>query len=323
MKGVTYLANWGHTDALGLDPRPRDTSATPTLDHIVDLSDHSQNGYPRVRQLNKAEEVPTSDWSDMLSPPDAEKFDQRSTFFDGHIDKLIGRAIESRLQPLEDSLRSIQSTVVRRHKSSDLQLKRTASNVDSDADDEDDLSDALKNRPISRGRDKRVDQIKLAVLEALREQSPRRAQQQSMDIDDLHTVLADMKVSLARAASSNLELDDIRAVVEDTLVRQSPAVVPVDQDVHKRELSELEGRLNETLAKALEEANQRRQVEEREVEARRQLRLVEEEVQLLRNTARDDEQKIHAMEKERESWIERLEVAEEGRRKAEESCADS
>lgn len=323
MKGVTYLANWGHTDALGLDPRPRDTSATPTLDHIVDLSDHSQNGYPRVRQLNKAEEVPTSDWSDMLSPPDAEKFDQRSTFFDGHIDKLIGRAIESRLQPLEDSLRSIQSTVVRRHKSSDLQLKRTASNVDSDADDEDDLSDALKNRPISRGRDKRVDQIKLAVLEALREQSPRRAQQQSMDIDDLHTVLADMKVSLARAASSNLELDDIRAVVEDTLVRQSPAVVPVGQDVHKRELSELEGRLNETLAKALEEANQRRQVEEREVEARRQLRLVEEELQLLRNTARDDEQKVHAMEKERESWIERLEVAEEGRRKAEESCADS
>ena len=323
MKGVTYLADWGRSDAPSPSPRRHETSLTPQLDRTTDLSDQGQNGYPHVRQLNKAEEVPTSDWSDMLSPPDAEKFDQRSTFFDGHIDKLIGRAIESRLQPLEESLRSIQSTVIRRHKSSDLQLKRSSSNVDSDADDEDDLSDELKNRPISRGRDKRVDQIKLAVLEALREQSPRRVQQQSMDIADLHTVLADMKVSFARAASSNLELDDIRAIVEDTMNRQSQAVVPVDRDLHKRELSELEGRMNETLAGALEEANQRRAIEEREAEARRQLRLAEEELQLQRDAARDDEQKIHAMEKEREAWIERLEAAEEGRRKAEERYEDS
>ncbi|USW48080.1 hypothetical protein Slin15195_G013990 [Septoria linicola] len=323
MKGVTYLANWGRNDVPSPSPRRPDSDATPQLDRTTDLSDQGFSGYPHVRQLNKAEEVPTSDWSDMLSPPDADKFDQRSTFFDSHIDKLIGRAVESRLQPLEESLRSIQNTVVRRNKSSDLQLKRTSSNVDSDADDEDELSDELKNRPISRGRDKRVDQIKLAVLEALREQSPRRTHQQSMDIADLHTVLADMKVSFARAASSNLELEDIRACVEDTMTRQAQAVVPMDKDNHKRELSELEGRLNETLAGALEEANQRRAIEEREADSRRQLRLAEEELQLQRDSARDDEQKLQAMEKERQSWIDRLEAAEEGRRKAEERCEDS
>ncbi|GIZ40739.1 hypothetical protein CKM354_000406700 [Cercospora kikuchii] len=338
MKGVTYLADWGRREVPSPSPRRQDTSATPQLDRTTDLSDMAFPGYPHVRQLNKAEEVPTSDWSDMLSPPDAEKFDQRSTFFDNHIDKLIGRAVESRLLPLEESLRSIQNTVIRRNKSSDLQLKRTPSTVESDADDEDEHSDEHKTRPISRGRDKRIDQIKLAVLEALREQSPKRMQQQAMDIADLHTVLADMKVSFARAASSNLELDDIRAVVEETVRKQPESTTPAEQEGPKRdELLELEGRLNETLAKSLEEANQRRAIEEREAESRRQLRLAEEresqvrtqlrlaeeELQLQRDAARDEEQKVRVMEKEREAWIERLDVAEEARQKAQERIEDS
>ena len=41
-----------------------------------------------------------------------------------------------------------------------------------------------------------------------------------------------------------------------------------NKELHRRELSELEGRLNETLAGALEEANQRRAIEEREAETR-------------------------------------------------------
>lgn len=315
MKGVTYLADWGRSDAPSPSPRRHDMSATPVLGRS-DISDQGLNGYPHVRQLNKAEEVPTSDWSDMLSPPDADRLKHRSSFFDSHIEKLIGRAVERRLQPLEDSLRSIESTVGNRNRSSDLHLKRSPSTKESDADDEDDHSDELKTRPISRGRDKRVDQIKVAVLEALREQSPRR-HQQALDVADLHSVLADMKVSFARAASSSLELDDIRAIVEDTMNRQSQAVVPVDNGHHKRELSELQGRLNETLAGALEEANQRRAIEEREAESRRQLRLAEEELQLLRDSVRDDDTKARAMEKEREEMIERLDVADEARRKAE------
>ena len=72
--------------------------------------------------------------------------------------------------------------------------------------------------------------------------------------------MADMKMSFARAASSGLELDDVRAVVEDAVGKQSQAIVPIGLDdgekqmTHKREMSELEGRLNETLAGALEEA---------------------------------------------------------------------
>ncbi|KAF7195475.1 hypothetical protein HII31_03069 [Pseudocercospora fuligena] len=317
MAGVTYLAERYRSDAPSPSPLRQESNATPQLE-----SDQGLNGYAHVRQLNKAEEIPTSDWSDMVSPPDIAKLEQRSTFFDGHIDKLIGGAVERRLQPLEESLRSISTTISRRNRSSELKLARSSSNVDSDADDEDELSDELKNRPISRGRDKRVDQIKLAVLEALREQSPKRSQQ-AIDIADLHSVLADMKVSFARAASSSLELDDIRAVVEATMSSQSQAVVPHESQEHKRQLSELEGRLNETLAGALEEANQRRAIEEQEKEAKRQLRLAEEEMQLLRAAARDDEAKVRAMEKEREDLLDRFDRVDEARRKAEERFSDT
>ena len=73
--------------------------------------------------------------------------------------------------------------------------------------------------------------------------------------------------------------DDVRAVVEDIVGKQSQAVVPIAMDhghkevEHRREMSDLERRLNETLASALEEANLRRSVEEREAESRRMLRL--------------------------------------------------
>ncbi|CAK3958860.1 Rac guanine nucleotide exchange factor JJ [Lecanosticta acicola] len=316
MKGVTYLREQPRSDA----PSP---SPVQTQQDETD-GDQTLNGWPQVRQLNRAEDAPTSDWSGILSPQDEEKLQQRSHFFDSHIDKLIGRIVEQRLQPLEDSLRSIQSTVNKRARSSarssDLRLQRSVSNVDSDADDEDEMSDELKQRPISRGRDKKADQIKLAVSDALREQGPQQLQP-NLDLTELHAVLADMKVSFARAASASLELDDIRAVVEDSLSRQSQALVPIAMDegtaAHKRELSELEGRLNETLAGALEEANQRRAFEARETEARRDLRLAEEELSLLRDTARDESSRLRVMENEHEDLLNRCRREEEARRDAE------
>lgn len=349
MKGVTYLperprsnapsptpARSRHEPSVYVPPQKRGQANADIADssftaHEQTDGDPTLNGWPQVRQLNRADEVPTSDWSGILSAPDEEKLQQRSNFFDNHIDKLIGRVIEQRLQPLEDSLRNIQSTVNKRARSDarsadlKLQRQRSVSNAQSDADDEDDMSDELKQRPISRGRDKKVDQIKIAVLEALREQSPRQFQP-SLDLTELHSVLADMKVSFARAASASLELDDIRAVVEDSLSRQSQAVVPIHMDegnhAHKRELSELEGRLNETLASALEEANQRRASEARETEARRDLRLAEEELSLLRDTARDESTRLRAMELEREDLLNRLRREEEARQEAEAKIDD-
>ncbi|SMQ47030.1 unnamed protein product [Zymoseptoria tritici ST99CH_3D7] len=321
MKGVTYLADWHRSDGPTPSPRRR---------LLEENTISGANGWG-VHQLNRAEDVPTSDWSDMLSPVDEAKLQARGAFFDSHIAEVIGRAMHARLAPLEELILSRNNNVSRRPKSSgSSKSKRTHSNVQSDADDEDDLSGDRKQRPISRGREKRVDQIKVAVLEALREQMPPQ-DKTAGEIQELHSALADMKISFARAASANLELDDIRAIVEDTMTRQTQAMSQAlvttpdggEEKDHKRQLSELQGRLNETLAGALEEANQRRAIEEKEAESRRQLRLAQEELQLLRDSVRDDESKERAMEQEREELISRLQVQGEALRSAEDKLEDT
>ena len=331
MEGVTYLPEWSRSDAPSPSPRrhPATFNSQPdssfTAHERTETPEPAMNGWPHINRLNKAEDHPTSDWSGFLSSPDEEKLNQRSNFFDSHIDNLIDRVLERRLQPLEESLRSMQGTANKRPISQDqLQKQRSSSAIESDADDEDELSEEHCHRPISRGRDKRMDHIKSVVLEALREQSSHRSPQSSYDLQDIHSVLADMKISFARAASASLELDDIRAVVNDIVSKQSQAVVPVATDssdrtiAHNREMSELEGRFNETLAGALEEANLRRTAEERETETKRMLRLAEEELQLLRDTSRDDDSRIQAAEHQREDLFDRLERAENANREMEE-----
>ncbi|KXL49442.1 hypothetical protein M433DRAFT_132612 [Acidomyces richmondensis BFW] len=318
--GVTYLPEWNRSDGTTPSPVRRQKLSHAQLDssstdhHRTDIANRAINGWPPINRLNRHDDEPPSDWSGVLSPQEEEKLHARSTFFESHIEDVIGRVVERHLQPLEEGLRSIQTAVNKRARSSDwASLKRSSSAVDSDADDEDDMSDEQRRRPTSRGRDKRMDQLKVVVMEALREQSPRRTPSSS-DLADLHSALADMKVSFARAASASLELEDIRAVVEDVLYKQGQAVVPIamegGQGDHKRELSELESRLNETLAGALEEANLRRSVEEREAESRRLLRLAEEELQLLRESSKDEGARRIALEEERRDLFERFKKAE-------------
>jgi hypothetical protein len=328
-KGVTYLPGWPRSDAPSPSPKRQQLSYQQTNDSSFTAHDRTpsgehqgMNGWPPQR-INKDEEPPHSDWSGLLSPIDEDKLQSRSMFFDSHIDSIIGRVVDRRLQPLENSLRAIQSTVTKRPRSADqhLSLKpRSSSIAESDADDEDDIHDSQRNRPVSRGRDQKLSQIKSIVMEAIREQGPASAQSYH-DIADLHSALADMKVSFARAASLSLELDDIRLVVEEAVSRQPKAIMPVEKDNSEessRQIIEMQGRLDETLANALEDANDKQQAEAREADVRRMLKLAEEELKLLRESSQDDDARLHALEQERQELRHRAESAERAQEEAEE-----
>lgn len=328
-KGVTYLPGWPRSDAPSPSPKRQQLSYQQHNDSSFTAHDRTDsgenqgmNGWPPQR-INKDDEVPHSDWSGLLSPIDEDKLQSRSMFFDSHIDSIIGRVVDRRLQPLENSLRAIQSTVSKRSRSNDqhLSLKpRSSSIAESDADDEDDVHDSQRNRPVSRGRDQKLGQIKSIVMEAIREQGPASAQSYH-DIADLHSALADMKVSFARAASATLELDDIRLVVEQAVSRQPKAIMPAEKDDSEesaRQIVEMQGRLDETLANALEDANHRQQAEAREADVRRMLKLAEEELKLLRESSQDDDARLHALEQERQELRHRAESAERAQEDAEE-----
>ncbi|KAK3117488.1 hypothetical protein LTR53_001088 [Teratosphaeriaceae sp. CCFEE 6253] len=293
--GVTYLPEWSPSQAETLNAHDR-----------TDSGGHAIKGWPGVTRLNKTDDVPMSDWSGVLSPPEEEKVIERSTLFDSRIDGLVGKAVQRRLLPLEESLRSIQHDIGKPSRSMNgLLVKRASSTADSDADDEDDLVD--HHRPLSHGRDRRIDHVKAAVMEVLREEKPWHPESKS-DISDLHAALADLKVSFARAASASLDLEDVRTAIEDALHRQGYSAASTQS--HEREMSELEGKWQETLAGALEEASHRRDVEERGAETQRLLRLAEDELTLLRGASRDEDGSLVPIDVERHKMLERCEKAE-------------
>ncbi|KAK6007544.1 hypothetical protein QM012_004358 [Aureobasidium pullulans] len=270
-----------------------------------------------INRLNRSEEVPLSEWSDDLSVDEASKLRTRSNFFDDRVDQIVGGVIDHRLAPLEKSLQMIHravSTIMTREPRS--MPSRPLSVDDSDADDEDETIDERQPfRSVSRAQERKASQIKAAVLEALASQKASGFHLSSAT--EIHNALMDMNTTIARIASSNLDIDDVKHVVDESLHRMGQTLtptVPVEDPQmtqrHKREVSELNNRLNKTLADALEEANQRRTIEEREADTRRLLRLAEEELSLLRKTVGDKEQRIHSLENQREELEIRVDAAE-------------
>lgn len=283
-----------------------------------------------IHRLNRQDSIPLSEWSDDLDADEANRLDTRSRFFDNRIDSIVGAVLQDHLEPLQKSLQMIQRAVstmgVPRSRPT---TGRTQSMVDSDADDEDDLPDGRPlYRPLSSGKDKKAEQVKAAVLEAFAMQEANNAPKSNSSLE-IHHALMDMNTTIARIATANLDIEDIKAVVDESLYQHSRALAPaptfasspVDADrtpeKHRREISELHGRLNETLAGALEEANQRRAIEERETDTRRLLRLAEEELALLKETMSDQDQKIHALSHENKDLQSRADKAETRAEKAE------
>lgn len=271
-----------------------------------------------INRLNRGDNIPLSEWSDDLSVDEASKLRTRSQFFDGRVDRIVGGVIEHRLAPLEKSLqmihRAVSTMVIREPRPA---MSRTLSVDESDADDEDEdiVEDRQAFRSMSRTKDRKANQIKAAVLEALASQSANAPHFSSSS--EIHNALVDMNTTIARIASANLDIDDVKHVVNESLHRMSqtfatpaPAESSDQAAKHRREVSELNGRLNKILADALEEANQRRTVEEREVDTRRLLRLAEEELSLLRASMGDKEQRIHALETQRQELETRVDAAE-------------
>jgi hypothetical protein len=295
-----------------------DPSGDCSISPLPDLSREQVKTRPaHIRRLNHGEEIPLSDWSDDLSVDEAIKLRSRSHFFDDRVDQIVGDVIDHRLAPLEKSLQMIHravSTMMTREPRS--ATHRAMSVDDSDADDEDDTLDERQPfRSVSRAQERKASQIKAAVLEVLAIQKANGSQLSSAA--EIHNALMDMNTTIARIASAKLDIDDVKHIVDDSLHRMGQNLTPAPSvenvevsQKHKREVSQLNSRLNKTLADALEQAKQRRTMEEREADTRRLLRLAEEELSLLRKTMGDKEQRIHSLENQREELEIRVDTAE-------------
>lgn len=146
-------------------------SATPSKSAVG--TQHSP-----VRQLvNENDHI--SDWDDIISSGEDEKFINRSRFFDRRINDLVGSAVDERLSPLERALGVIQHSVT--SIASGAQNKWTlqstsATGEDSDADDEDDEYEENASfrakSPLQHQRDRKMDKLKSVIQDALAARGP-------------------------------------------------------------------------------------------------------------------------------------------------------
>ncbi|KAH6630266.1 hypothetical protein B0J18DRAFT_407545 [Chaetomium sp. MPI-SDFR-AT-0129] len=258
--------------------------ATDLEDPFVDPSRSGQSVEGAVRHLNVGESLPASDWEGMFSESEQTKLESRVAFFDGRVNELVGGLLAARLGPLERTLDSINLSL----------LKRTASNRrdqggsvsaevrESDADDEDDEVTAPP-RSMSPRRDRRLDQIRAAVLDAFatqRRNQPTEAR--SLDATPADSsplvlkALEEMKEHFARPAEPAFAASDIKSIVEEVVERRvplPPSTTDKDEQLGalQARVAELEQQLRAEQTKVETESATRRAAEDRAAEADREL----------------------------------------------------
>lgn len=211
----------------------RDESGSITQDPFDD--ERARYESP-IRRLNNGDDVPVSDWDDVVSPNDEEKFHARRSFFDNHVDSLINDVLESRLGPLQDHLRIIQESISTMSRRGGRSSRREYSTdrQDSDADDEDDDVEEARFRNRSPIKDRRFEKIRSIINEALSAHSqqqpsasavaPISQEAPAMDLKEFYDILSEMKSSIAEQRQKEIiepetrpsqELEEIyRAIAE-------------------------------------------------------------------------------------------------------------
>ena len=170
---------------------------------------------PIRRASRRADDRSISEWDDVVSSDEEIGFRARTGFFDNRVHELLGDIVDTRLRPLEQTLATMNSTLVRmndRPGSRRLPRSTSAEVEKSDADDED------EERPVSRAyspvRDRKFEKLKTSLLESIASQKP-------VARDD----------ELAKVSQ---ELQELRASLKELKQQPQGNTPEVYQDQHKQ-----------------------------------------------------------------------------------------
>ncbi|KAI0874038.1 hypothetical protein GGS24DRAFT_358758 [Hypoxylon argillaceum] len=341
--------------------------STELDDPFVDAppSTLSQSFDAPIHRLNTGDDLPESEWDDTFSASEQGKLEQRVHYFDGHVNDLVGNALASRLDPLENTLSSIQqvlSKLSHRAPSSRRDRRSISAEVqESDADDEDE--ELPVRRSMSPKRDRRLEQIRIAVLDAMNQHQNAHSSEstQFAHVEDNHvkddsviiTALEEMKLQIADAIP-NFRSEDLRSIVEEAVknrMPQAPPLIVENNEEPNKELIEMQAKmeaLEERLrteerrsaaerlrvqeleekvsvgeARVETETATRRAAEDRTAELRRQLEQAETKVEVEIMNRSIFDQRIHDLEERLRTQEGKTEFELSARREAEDKLSES
>ncbi|KAK0729758.1 hypothetical protein B0H67DRAFT_476863, partial [Lasiosphaeris hirsuta] len=330
---------------LALEPFPIEPSqpilSTELEDPFIDPPQSAQTFDGAVHRLNGSESLPASDWDGAFSEDEQAKLGARVNFFDGHVNQLVGSLLSARLVPLEHTLDTIRHALAglsKRTPSSQRERRSMSGEIrESDADDEDDEIPAPR-RSLSPRRDRRMEQIRAAVLDAFASQQralpkePTPAPTAAPAAPDNSLVLRaleDMKDQFSQTLHLDFRGEDLRNIVEEAVERRMPPTpkpVVIENTERVNELqahvSELERRLRQAEAKVDIELAARRAAEDRAADINRELEsaATKIEVEMMNKSALN--QRISDLEDRTHQVESQVEDEVKGRRAAEDRLSE-
>lgn len=266
----------------------------------------------QMSHLNSSpSQVASDDWERAFSDEEQVKLDHRAGFFDGRVNDLVDGVLEHRFGSLQKTLSGIQRALAalndrapptrreRRSVSAEIQ--------ESDADDEDDDGPPPR-RSMSPRKDRRVEQIRAAVTEALNASQrnnaplpplPPGAGMDATSSDALTSIfqaVEDMKQQFNGSLHLDFRGEDLRNIVEEAIASRLP-VGPPQQVVDPKSIedseelaekynelstrfADLEQRLRLEEAKNATEISTRRIADDRAAEIERQLHMAETRLEM-------------------------------------------
>lgn len=272
-----------------------------------------------VRQL-VTENDHVSDWDDMISSGEDEKFFNRNRFFDRRINDLVGSAIDDRLGPMERALAVIQTSVaaIASGTASRRIMRSTSVEMeDSDADDEDDgeQESSIRARSPHHIRDRKLEMLKSVVMEALvTHDLPHRNAPHSS-----HSEMAQLKESIAELQALTIKklaqdpVGDMREILEETLAKQLAQQTPrlseaeeIGADSLMLQIDGLKSMLRLADQRAEQEYKARREAQDSMAELQRLLKVAEDDAARHSAAAEDAEARLLQFKEEKIPHLEKM-----------------
>ena len=224
---------------------PKSKSSAVSADWLREQQQSMRADASPVRKLVGTKDTQVSDWDDMLESGDESKLVPHAQFFDTRIKSLIEGVLQQHLNPLQKSLKEVDSSVRAASKDVTHQVAATTDKTDSDADDEDNVEGAQPARRTRRSEQK-LEQMRAIVTEAIKplamgntaipdaseiramiaeELKPLNHQKPAIDFEQVHTIVRDA-IAAGDAGRGGLDVDQMRIVVAESAKAFGPSFAP-------------------------------------------------------------------------------------------------
>ena len=291
---------------------------------------------PQINRLDSPGSSPPSEWNDVVTSGDEDKFHSRTAFFDHRINDVVGGIIQQRLSPLEKQLATMTKhlenisgrSTSRRPRSSGA----TVEAIGSDADDEDDGTQPLErssSRLKSPIRDRKLDQLRSAISEIAAAQ---RGFAPANQLAELMEAIKDLKVITPQAPVPGRQnpAGDIKTIIEEAvgkLLRGRSEPITSSSHAAAAERSQLkiaglESMLKVAESRADDELKARRSTEDALADNQRLLRSSLQEAAQQKESAEETERSLQQYHGEQHQLLKRMASLEGSQEQLEKMASD-